>query len=130
MILGPSTLLASTANGIVLGPSTLLASVANGIVLGPVTLLASVVEGVAPSFTGTLIDWETGLPFAEATGLKMIIRATFEGASLGTMQTFSTDIDGNFSVPYAGAEDATEYFVAITDANETITELHKLTAEA
>jgi hypothetical protein len=89
----------------------------------------NVVE-VIPSFTGTLISWETNLPFANETGLKMIIRATFEGDSLGTMQIFSTDIDGNFSVPYAGAEDATEYFVAITDANETITELHKLTAEA
>lgn len=89
---------------------------------------AHIMEAASAAFSGTLINWETNLPYANQTGLKMIIRATFNGPAIGSQQTFSTNADGDFSVPYAGAMNGSEYFVALANSDESITELHKLVA--
>ena len=92
------------------------------------TFTWDVVPVAVPAFSGTLVDWSTGSPRANLTGNKIAISATFGGDVVGSVQTFSTDANGDFSVEYPGAADATEYFCQLSDSGEVITELHKLTA--
>lgn len=82
-------------------------------------------------FTGTLVDWETGAPSANLTGLKSFFSTAFgENKINTTLITFTTDGSGDFNFEAEGATPGVEYVVGLSNSAGTILEYHKLTAEA
>lgn len=87
-------------------------------------------DAATAKFTGILQDWQTGVAAVNATGLQIAISDSLGGDTIGNTVTFTTDSLGAFSVSYQGAVVGTEYYCSLSNSDGSITELHKMTAEA
>lgn len=83
-----------------------------------------------PVIAETFVDGLTGQPYANKSGVRLTVTPTFGGTNLGLPVTFSTDANGNFSVPIIGLTLGATYYCKFVNAEATITHMHIMTAKA
>lgn len=134
----PTGLTLNTATGAVTGTPTAPATYSGIIITGTNTTGSDssgtfewvISTKIIPVITGVFRDWDTNAVAASVTGINVSISETLGGTPITADATFNTAADGSFTVYGDDIVVGTEYYVSFSNIAETITELHKITAEA